>query len=313
VAAAIANSDNRRRADDAMKPTQKPQHRRLMTICVLALLVEAAATAAQSRWAPLTGRITRVIDGEAIEVRIGERLEIVRYIGIGTPEILHPSGGPDRYREAARAANARLVADTPVQLVFDMQVRDRTGRLLAYVYAGDVFLNAELVGAGYAEVATSPPNVRHREAFMARQRDARQAKRGLWADPDVARYHRPRPAGVYGDTRLQIYFHLDDGGRNLLPADPFVIFESPQQAAAAGYRPSMDYASYARREKLILSGEPLPVTTGTLADGTAVESPRSYRSYGSSGSSGAIEVVPPSPAPGYRPAPGPYFTPYGPR
>ena len=105
----------------------------------------------------MNGQVTRVIDGEAIEVRIGDRLEIVRYIGVGTPEILHPSGGPDRYREAARAANARLVADKPLQLMFDMQVRDRAGRLLAYVYAGDLFLNAELVGAGYAEVATSHP------------------------------------------------------------------------------------------------------------------------------------------------------------
>ena len=317
VAAAIANSDNRRgrRAYDAMKPARKPQHRRLVTVCVLALLVEAAVAAAQTRWAPLNGQVTRVIDGEAIEVRIAERLEIVRYIGIGTPEILHPSGGPDRYREAARAANLRLVADKPLQLVFDMQVRDRTGRLLAYVYAGDVFLNAELVGAGYAEVATYPPNVRHREAFMARQRDARQAKRGLWADPDVAPYHRPRPAGVYGDTRLQIYFHPDDGGRNLLLADPFVHFESPQQAAAAGYRPSMDYTSFARREQLILSGDPLPVTTGTLGGSTTtIDSTRSYRSYGSSGSysSGAyMDVTPPSPAPGYRP--GSYFGPYGPR
>jgi endonuclease YncB( thermonuclease family) len=294
-----------------MKPAQKPQHRRLVTVCVLALLVEAAVAAAQSRWAPLNVQVARVIDGESMEVRIGERLEIVRYIGIGTPDILHPSGGPDRYREAARAANLRLVADKPLQLVFDIQMRDRTGRLLAYVYAGDVFLNAELVGAGYAEVATYPPNVRHREAFMARQRDARQAKRGLWADPDVARYHRPRPAGVYGDTRLQIYFHPDDGGRNILLADPFVHFESPQQAAAAGYRPSMDYASFARREYLILSGGPLPVTTGTLGGSTiTTDSTRSYRSYGSAGTYMGSEVLP-SPAPGYRP--GPSFGPYGPR
>jgi hypothetical protein len=53
----------------------------------------------------------------------------------------------------------------------------------------------------------------------------------------------PRPAGVYGDTRLQIYFHPDDGCRNLLFADPFVIFESPQQAAAAGYRLAPDPTS----------------------------------------------------------------------
>jgi hypothetical protein len=104
---------------------------------------------------------------------------------------------------------------------------------------------------------------------MRRQREARQARRGLWADPDAAQYHRPRPAGVFGDTRLQIYFHPDDSARHLLLADPFVYFESPQHAAAAGYRPSMDYASVARREQQILRGEARPVTTGGPAGGTA--------------------------------------------
>jgi micrococcal nuclease len=203
----------------------------------------------QSQWAPTSAQVTRAIDGEAIEVKIGDRAEIVRYIGISTPEIQLPTRGAERYGEAAKAANARLATGKNVQLVFDVQRRDRFGRLLAHVYAGDSFLNAELVAAGYAEVATYPPNVRHRETFMTRQREARQARRGLWADPDAAQYHRPRPA--------------------LLLADPFVHFESPQHAAAAGYRPSMDYASFARREQQILSGEVLPVTAGGPAGGTA--------------------------------------------
>jgi len=221
----------------------------------------------QSQWAPTSAQVTRAIDGEAIEVKIGDRAEIVRYIGISTPEIQLPTRGAERYGEAAKAANARLATGKNVQLVFDVQRRDRFGRLLAHVYAGDSFLNAELVAAGYAEVATYPPNVRHRETFMTRQREARQARRGLWADPDAAQYHRPRPAGVFGNTRLQIYFHPDDGARHLLLADPFVHFESPQHAAAAGYRPSMDYASFTRREAQILSGEALPVTTGGPAGG----------------------------------------------
>jgi len=263
MAAAVANRDTR--------ATVGPR-RRLVTLCALALLATASVVAAQSRWAATSAQVTRAIDGEAIEVKIGDRVEIVRYIGISTPEIQRTTPGTERYSDAAKAANARLVAGKHVQLVFDVQPRDRYGRLLAYVYAGDSFLNAELVAAGYAEVATYPPNVRHREAFMTRQREARQAKRGLWADPDVAQYHRPRPAGVYGNTRLQIYFHPDDGARHILLADTFVHFESPQHAAAAGYRPSMDYASFARREQQILSGEPLPVTTGGPVGGTGLGS-----------------------------------------
>ena len=142
-------------------------------------------------------------------------------------------------------------------------------------------MNAELVAAGYAEVATYPPNVRHRETFMTRQREARQARRGLWAEPDVVRYYRPRPAGVFGNTRLQIYFHPDDGARHLLLADPFVHFESPQHAAAAGYRPSMDYASFARREQQILSGEARPVVPRDRSGNVSTRDGTSYSPYGS--------------------------------
>ena len=285
MAAAVANSDTGA-AVEARRP--------LATLCALALLATASVAAAQSQWAPTSAQVTRTIDGEAIEVKIGDRAEIVRYIGVGTPEIQLPTRGAERYGDAAKAANARLATGKNVQLVFDVQRRDRFGRLLAYVYAGDLFLNAELVAAGYAEVATYPPNVRHREIFMSRQREARQARRGLWADPDVAQHHRPRPAGVFGNTRLQIYFHPDDGARHLLLADPFVHFESPQHAAAAGYRPSMDYASVARREQQILSGEVLPVTTGGPAGGTGL---------GSSGAPRAPYVASPEP---YLPPREPY-------
>ena len=277
-----------------MRTIAKPR-RRLTPICTLALLTTASVGAAQAQWAPVNAPVTRVIDGETIEVALGDRLEIVRYIGIGTPEIQYPTRGTERHREAAKAVNARLVAGKHVQLVFDIQRRDRQGRLLAYVYAGDSFVNAVLVAAGYAEVATYPPNVRHRDAFMTGQREARLAKRGLWADPDVVNYHRIRPAGVYGNTRLQIYFHPDDAGRNILHADAFVFFESPRHAAAAGYRPSMDYASYAQREHKVLSGAPLPVTTGGPVGGAGLGSPGTSGSSKASPKYTGIESAPYSP------------------
>ena len=62
-----------------------------------------------------------------------------------------------------------------------MRSRDRYGRLLAYVWVGDVMINAELVRLGFAQVMTVPPNVRHQALFVKLQRDARAARRGLWA------------------------------------------------------------------------------------------------------------------------------------
>jgi micrococcal nuclease len=68
-------------------------------------------------------------------------------------------------------------------LVYDVDRTDRYGRLLAYVYrASDaLFVNASLVRDGYAFAFTYPPDVAHAEEFVALQREAREANRGLWS------------------------------------------------------------------------------------------------------------------------------------
>ncbi len=68
-----------------------------------------------------------------------------------------------------------------VRLEFDVEQRDRYGRLLAYVYLEDgTFVNAWLVENGYAMVITVPPNVKYQELFLKLQREARETRRGLW-------------------------------------------------------------------------------------------------------------------------------------
>ena len=71
----------------------------------------------------------------------------------------------------------------PVRIELDAQARDKYGRLLAYVYLSNGrMLNEEIVKAGYANVMTIPPNVKHQEAFLRAYRQARENKRGLWRD-----------------------------------------------------------------------------------------------------------------------------------
>jgi micrococcal nuclease len=118
----------------------------------------------------------RVVDGDTIRVRLPSgRVERVRYIGVDTPET-----GACFAREA-RAFNARSVGGRDVRLVPDVEARDRYGRLLAYVHAGDVDVGAELLRGGYAEPLVVPPNDRRAARFAALAADARSAGRGLWS------------------------------------------------------------------------------------------------------------------------------------
>ena len=101
------------------------------------------------------GFVSGVPRGDALYVAVGNgNIETVRYVGVRTPEILHPTLGREPYEEIAREANRRLVEGKWVTLVLDAQPRDRHGQLLAYVYVGNRFVNAELVYQGYAEAAT---------------------------------------------------------------------------------------------------------------------------------------------------------------
>ena len=57
----------------------------------------------------IVGTVDRVIDGDTIRVRIGDRVETVRYIGMDTPETVHPTRGIEPYGLAASAFNRHEV------------------------------------------------------------------------------------------------------------------------------------------------------------------------------------------------------------
>jgi micrococcal nuclease len=133
-----------------------------------------------SRRTPRSGEraaVVAVLDGDTIVISGGEK---VRYLGINTPETHHPDRLPEYCGEEAFEANRRLVAGKTVRLEFDERLRDKYGRLLAYVYVDNLFVNAELIRQGYAQVSTYRENQRHHEEFQRLQQRAIEARRGLW-------------------------------------------------------------------------------------------------------------------------------------
>ena len=115
---------------------------------------------------------------------------MVRYIGIDAPEVRRRDGDhwvfdPEPFAQAATDANRRLVEGKTVRLEYDVQTRDRFGRLLAYVYVpgeadGEAMVNAELLRLGFAQLLTIPPDVKYAEQFREAASEARAAGRGLW-------------------------------------------------------------------------------------------------------------------------------------
>ncbi len=130
--------------------------------------------------ASATVLVTRVVDGDTVEVRLEGAEEDVRYIGVDTPETVKPDEPVQCFGPQASAFNHRLVEGRRVRLVFGEERRDVYGRLLAYVYLGDRFVNAELIRRGLARTLTIPPNDRFAARFKRLEMAAARAGRGLW-------------------------------------------------------------------------------------------------------------------------------------
>lgn len=124
-----------------------------------------------------TATITKIIDGDTILLHTGQKL---RYIGIDTPETVHPSRPVECYGKEASIKNAELVLGKEVRLEKDISETDQYGRLLRYVWLGDIMVNELLLAEGYAQVDTYPPDVKYKDRLQKAEKKARQEKIGFW-------------------------------------------------------------------------------------------------------------------------------------
>lgn len=132
----------------------------------------------------LDARLVRVTDGDTIVVEIDGKRERIRLIGIDTPETKHSRRGPEPLADEATDALREHLGRHRLELRFDAEERDHYGRLLAYVYANDVFVNEAMVRDGWARALRVPPNVRHAKRFDRLAQDARRRRLGIWAISD---------------------------------------------------------------------------------------------------------------------------------
>jgi micrococcal nuclease len=202
-----------------------------------------------------TATVVRVVDGDTAVFAIGGRQEKTRFIGINTPEstIEHEPYG----EEASKYTKRVLEPGRKVYLEYDAELRDRYGRLLAYIWlerptaASDAELrakqfNARLLLHGYAQQMTIQPNSKYADFYTVYAREAREANRGLWALPlsggtsraPAAGSQSASPAGGYVGSRRSNKFHTREcqWGKQIASYN-LVVFKTRAAAIKAGYVP----------------------------------------------------------------------------
>ena len=161
--------------------------------------------------------MARVIDGDTLALADGTR---VRVLGIDAPEMERDGQPADFLAHKAKAFLTDLTLNRQVSLEYDRLRYDHYGRLLAYLFLPDhTLVNAELVRQGLARVYIIAPNLAHREDLLAAQREAIEARRGIWqkllqqdepyylGNQNTLRLHRPKcPLGAKTAKPNQVRF-----------------------------------------------------------------------------------------------------------
>lgn len=170
-------------AQSTVAPTFAP----VLTAAASPTTAATATIAAPSPTAGfLSGTVNEVVDGDTVKVDLGAKVEVVRIIGIDTPETVAPNQPVGCFGKEASAQAKLLLLGKFVTLTPDptQDRRDKYDRLLAYVTVNGQDFGLLMVADGFAREYTYDRPYQHQAAYRAAQADARARGLGLWS-PDT--------------------------------------------------------------------------------------------------------------------------------
>lgn len=130
-----------------------------------------------------TGRVVRVIDGDAVVLDTGQS---VRLVGVEAPAFGR-NGAPDApHAEETRRRLEDMVLGRRVRLYYSGLTRDRYDRALAHLHTEDrlgpeIWVNLALVEDGAVRVRIYPDTANGADALFAAEVEAMAQRRGLWS------------------------------------------------------------------------------------------------------------------------------------
>jgi len=121
--------------------------------------------------------VSRVVDGDTLDVVMDGTLARTRLIGIDAPEHGEAACGDLAEEHLAALAPAR----SRLRLEFDGECRDAYGRDLVYAFIDETLVNASMVGDGYAQACPFAPNTAFAATLRCLEERAAARNKGLWA------------------------------------------------------------------------------------------------------------------------------------
>lgn len=125
------------------------------------------------------------VDGDTAKFKLKEETIIVRFLGIDTPETVHPSLGEQPYgKEASNYTKEKLQNANKIELEYDSNSlkTDKYGRHLAWIWVDDSLLQEELIREGLAQTYILQDNYTYAWILQEKQEEAKEEKVGIWSE-----------------------------------------------------------------------------------------------------------------------------------
>lgn len=125
----------------------------------------------------LSGKVTKVIDGDSFILRTPKVSYEIRLWGVDCPEYTQP------FASEARAISRKYLKGKKIKV--QVKYRDRYGRFIGLATKGNLNINQKLVEDGAAWVYTKYCQESICNSWASLEKKARNSRKGLWRNADA--------------------------------------------------------------------------------------------------------------------------------
>lgn len=129
-------------------------------------------------------KFSEKVDGDTAKFELNGEMITVRFLGIDTPETVHPTKGEEPFgKEASKFTEEALKNANKIELEYDSHASetDKYGRHLAWIWVDGALLQEELIQNGLAKTYMLQDNYNYAGVLQEAEETAKLEKKSLWS------------------------------------------------------------------------------------------------------------------------------------
>ena len=130
-------------------------------------------------------KYSKSVDGDTAKFELDGKEITVRFLGIDTPETVHPTKGEEPYgKEASNYTKRKLENADKIEIEYDDNASetDKYERALVWVWVDDTLLQEELISNGLARTYMLQDNYKYAWMLQENEEKAKEEKVGIWSE-----------------------------------------------------------------------------------------------------------------------------------